>query len=402
MYIKIIMKLLYIADGRSPTARNWIRYFIQDEHEVHLVSTSPCAEIPGLASLQVLPVAFSQVGIQGTGGKTEKGLLRRITPLWVRTFIRQRLGLLTLGKAARRLSKLIKEINPDLIHAMRIPYEGILAVRAKPKQPLIVSVWGNDFTLHAKSNRALGRHTRRTVKRVTALHTDCRRDLTLAQRWGFPEERLSVVLPGSGGVRKEVFFPPEAAPPVSPPVVINPRGFRAYIRNDTFFKAIPLVLKQYPNAKFLCPAMKSHPKAHRYVEQLRISNAVVLQPMMPQAALAEQLRKSHIVVSPSTHDGTPNSLLEAIACGCFPIAGDIESIREWIRDGENGLLVDTGEPGVLAMAIITAIKDNLLRKQAREMNFRVINEFAAYDTVMPQASHFYQQVWQAVQQGKGN
>ena len=74
------MRLLYIADGRSPTARNWISYFIQTEHEVHLVSTSPCEEFAGLASLQVLPVAFSQAGVQKTAGSTEKGLLRRITP----------------------------------------------------------------------------------------------------------------------------------------------------------------------------------------------------------------------------------------------------------------------------------------------------------------------------------
>ena len=402
MYIKTIMRLLYIADGRSPTARNWISYFVQQDHQVHLVSTAPCPDNPGLASLHVLPVAFSQVGIQGSDLKIQKDTLRRITPLWARTFIRQWFGPLTLGKAARQLSGLIDEINPDLIHAMRIPYEGMLAVLAKPKQPLIVSVWGNDFTLHARSNPVLGRYTRRTVKRITALHTDCQRDFTLAQRWGFPEERLSVVLPGSGGVRKEVFFPPEGEPLLPPPVIINPRGFRAYIRNDTFFKAIPLVLKQYPDAKFLCPTMATHPEAHRYVDQLGIADAVELGPMMPQTELAEQLRRAHIIVSPSTHDGTPNSLLEAIACGCFPIAGNIESIREWIRDGENGLLVDPGEPGVLAMAIITAITDHQLRKQARETNFRLINEFAAYNKVMPQASHFYQQVWQAANQTGGD
>ena len=389
------MRLLYIADGRSPTARNWISYFIQQDHQVHLVSTSPCEEIPGLVSLDVLPVAFSQVGLQGSGEKTERGMLRRITPLWLRTFIRQWLGPLTLSKAARRLSALIDRINPEMIHAMRIPYEGMLAALAKPKQPLIVSVWGNDFTLHAASNPVLGYYTRKTVRRITALHTDCQRDRTLAHNWGFPETRVSVVLPGSGGVRKQVFYPPKQAPAAAPPVIINPRGFRAYIRNDTFFKAIPLVLQEYPDARFLCPTMETHPEAHRYVEQLDIAEAVELQPMMPQNVLADQLRRAHIVVSPSTHDGSPNSLLEAIACGCFPVAGNIESIREWIRDGENGLLVDPTDPKALAQAIITGVADSQLRKQARETNFRLIDEFAAYDKVMPQANHFYQEVLQA-------
>ena len=123
--------------------------------------------------------------------------------------------------------------------------------------------------------------------------------------------------------------------------------------------------------------------------------------MMPQTELAKQLRRAHIVVSPSTHDGTPNSLLEAIACGCFPIAGNIKSIREWIRDSENGLLVNPADPQALAQAIIIAITNQQLRKQARDQ-LRLINEFAAYDKVMPQASHIYQQVWQAANQAGGH
>ena len=36
----------------------------------------------------------------------------------------------------------------------------------------------------------------------------------------------------------------------------------------------------------------------------------------------------------------PEAILEAMALGCFPIAGDIESVREWITPGVNGILVD--------------------------------------------------------------
>lgn len=394
------MRILYIVDGRSPTARNWISHFIAQGHEVHIVSTSPCPEIPGQASLAVLPVAFSQVSIESAGDKMAKQgsdkMLRMPVPMWLRTAIRQWLGPATLWKPSRRLLELLDEIRPDLVHAMRVPFEGMLAACANPKLPLIVSVWGNDFTLHASSNPVIGFFTRRTLRRVTALHTDCRRDLRLAARWGFSGERLSVVLPGSGGVRQEIFFPPAEKPALDPPVIINPRGFRTYIRNDTFFKSIPLVLEKYPQARFICPTMDAYPEAHRFVEQLGIGDSVELQPMMAQQELAEQLRRAHIAVSPSTHDGTPNSLLEAVACGCFPIAGNIESLREWITDRENGLLIDPADPAALAGAIINAIEDDALRKQAREKNTRMIAEDAAYDKVMPQAEDFYRQVVQTV------
>jgi glycosyltransferase involved in cell wall biosynthesis len=63
-----------------------------------------------------------------------------------------------------------------------------------------------------------------------------------------------------------------------------------------------------------------------------------------------------MVVSPNIHDGTPNSLLEGIACGCFPIAGDLESIREWITHGKNGLLVDPNNAQSIADAILIALE----------------------------------------------
>jgi glycosyltransferase involved in cell wall biosynthesis len=394
------MRLLYIADGRSPTARNWISYFVRQGDEAHLVSTSPCPDLPGLASLTVLPVAFSQVGVQTDGGQVEKSTLRKLTPLWLRTAVRRWFGPLTLSKPAKQLAEIIAEIAPELVHAMRIPYEGLLAAQAKPEAPLVVSVWGNDFTLHAASNPVLSWMTRRALRGMTALHTDCRRDLRLASRLGFPGYRLSVVLPGSGGVRGEIFYPPKQKPALDPPVVINPRGFRAYIRNDTFFKAIPMVLEKHPQARFICPAMEEYPEAQRFVQQLGIEQAVELLPMLSQNELADQLRKAHVVVSPSTHDGTPNSLLEAIACGCFPVAGDIESIREWIDPGTNGLLVDPRSPTALAEVIVTAIEDQALRDRAAGLNTRLIKDFAAYETVMPQADYFYKQVLQAAQAKK--
>ena len=56
-----------------------------------------------------------------------------------------------LKSSARRLQELIRRLQPELVHAMRIPYEGMVAALARPSMPLLISVWGNDFTLHARS-----------------------------------------------------------------------------------------------------------------------------------------------------------------------------------------------------------------------------------------------------------
>jgi glycosyltransferase involved in cell wall biosynthesis len=102
-----------------------------------------------------------------------------------------------------------------------------------------------------------------------------------------------------------------------------------------------------------------------------------------------------VSVSPSTHDGTPNTLLEAMACGCFPIAGDLESIREWLVRGESGLIIDPADAEGLAWAILRALEDGSLRRTAARQNLEVIRQRADYAACMQQAETFYRQVVEA-------
>lgn len=388
------MNLLFIADGRSPIAINWIRYFVDAGHAVHLASSYPCAPLPGLASLTVVPLAFGEAaGEMGAASGGKRGLLRRLVPVGARTLARQWLGALTLPRAARRLAALADEIQPDLIHAMRIPYEGMaaaLALGGQADPPLLVSVWGNDFTLHARANPWMAALTRRAMQTADALHTDCRRDLRLAQEWGFVAQKPAAALPGNGGVRLEVFYPP--VEPAATPLVINPRGMRAYVRNDVFFHAIPLVLARLPEARFLCPTMAGEAQAEKWMQDLGIAQAVTLLPRQSREQMAGLFRSAQVAVSPSVHDGTPNTLLEAMACGCFPVAGDIESLREWITPGVNGALSAPDDPQALAEAIVRALTNPSLRSSAAIFNQKLIAEKAEYGQVMAQAEAFYRRL----------
>jgi glycosyltransferase involved in cell wall biosynthesis len=111
--------------------------------------------------------------------------------------------------------------------------------------------------------------------------------------------------------------------------------------------------------------------------------------------MATLFRRAQVSVSPSTHDGTPNTLLEAMACGCFPIAGDLESVREWLVRGETGLIVNPADNEGLAWAIIRALEDDGLRQSAAQRNVQVTRQRADYATCMQQAEDFYRTVVQA-------
>lgn len=382
-----IMRLLFVVDVRSPIAQNWIRYFVQRRDQIFIASTFACPaglDLP-VNGLEIVPVAFSALkkATEHPGGAPSRSL-------GLRTAIRRWFGPLTIRRAAQRLQGWVEKVDPDLIHAMRIPYEGMLAADAYNGRPLIVSTWGNDFTWHAPSTRLMGHYTRWTMQVADAVHTDCHRDLRLAREWGFSAEKPGLVIPGNGGIRSDIFYPP--AKPVEEPVIINPRGFRPYVRNDMFFKAIPLVLARQPNASFIFASMAGESQAVQWIRELNISHAVQLLPPLPHAQMAEAFRRAQIVASPSIHDGTPNSLLEGIACGCFPLAGDLESIREWITPNENGLLFDATEPHSIANAILSGIENKNLRSKAAGLNRNIIAARAEYQQNMQKVEEFYERV----------
>lgn len=428
------LRVCFIVDYGSAIARNWIAYFVARGHEVHVISSYPYSgPIADLASFHVVPLAFSSLaarpglrkylgvtramydgapsrGVQSRGSQTLGRLTRKLGNAVQR--VRLSIAPIDVHRHATRVRRLVERIQPDLVHAMRIPFEGMLAAEAVGRTgvPLLTSVWGNDFTLHAQSRRLVGLGTRRTMERTSALHTDCHRDLRLAREWGFDPDKPGTVLPGSGGVQSELFHPGAVAAgvherwdiPRGRPVIFNARNFRpSYVRNDTFFAAIPLVQRERPDALFVCIGMAGNPVAEGWRGAIEGRDAVHLLPSVSRAEMAELFRLSSITVSPSTHDGTPNTLLEGMACGAFPVAGDIESVREWVTDGVNGLLCDPGDPRALADAMLRALNDASLRTSAARHNREIIAERADYRKSMAAAERFYRGLVARLGSGSG-
>jgi glycosyltransferase involved in cell wall biosynthesis len=67
--------------------------------------------------------------------------------------------------------------------------------------------------------------------------------------------------------------------------------------------------------------------------------------------VAPWLRSIDIYVLPSESESFPNSLVEAMACGCAVAASRVGGIPEMIEHGRNGLLVPPGDAAALAAAL---------------------------------------------------
>jgi len=411
--------ILIIADGRSPTARSWINNIQALGYHVSLVSTFPCDPPSGIDHFYTLPIALSRFSrdqaahrkpsTEQASPKPNRALIRRFAPHL--QSLRYILGPLTLPLFAHAYQKVVQDLKPNLVHALRIPFEGMLGSYTPPGIPFLASTWGNDLTLHASGSPLMRAFTKRALARADGLTADTRRDTRLAHAWGLPDHSPTLVVPGSGGLDVASILSAEGFDPTSYGIpipsshpkeprqdasqcdwVVNPRGQRpGSIHQDVFFAAIPRILAKRPHTHFICPSLAGNRQAQTWIDTYAVGDHTHLLPKLPQGMLWSLLKSAQVFVSPSSHDGTPNSLLEAMACGCFPVVGDIESLREWIDHGVNGLLVNPLNPDDLAEAILAALTAEKLRQNAAEINLALVRERAAHSVNLPKIDAFYRQ-----------
>jgi glycosyltransferase involved in cell wall biosynthesis len=75
------------------------------------------------------------------------------------------------------------------------------------------------------------------------------------------------------------------------------------------------------------------------------------------------LRTIDIFVLPSRSEARSNALLEAMACGCCPVASRVGGNPELIRHGENGMLFEAGDVEQLSNILETLVDLRILREQ---------------------------------------
>ena len=76
---------------------------------------------------------------------------------------------------------------------------------------------------------------------------------------------------------------------------------------------------------------------------------------LPRDLYREVLRASSVHVYLTIPFVLSWSMIEAMSAGCLLVASDTEPVREVVRDGENGLLVDFFDAGALAERVCEAL-----------------------------------------------
>ena len=212
------MRICFVADARSPIARTWIARIAARGHDVSVISSHPVPESAqlgepfiecslGFASAKdrLATVSGGRLVSRRLSNRGRKTL--RQLPLWLGPFQ----VLATRGTVRRA----IMSTRPQLVHAMRLPFEGFAAAEALrgTAVPLVISTWGNDYTAHAALVPTLGWMTRRSLSRADALTADCHVDVRRSVAWGYAPEKPSLVVPGNSGVDRGTILKRVEGPP---------------------------------------------------------------------------------------------------------------------------------------------------------------------------------------------
>ena len=86
---------------------------------------------------------------------------------------------------------------------------------------------------------------------------------------------------------------------------------------------------------------------------------------LPRERVLELFSAADAMILPSSWENFPHTVVEALAMGTPVLATDVGGVGEIVRDGENGLLVASGDRDAFAGAVRRYFSDEALRERLR-------------------------------------
>jgi glycosyltransferase involved in cell wall biosynthesis len=299
--------------------------------------------------------------------------------------------------AAWRLSRVLKSMRPDVIHAhdpqaVSMAATALSIAAPDPRPPLIAS------------RRSEIRTGQNSFSRWKYSQVDCFLAISRAVRDrlvtdGVPASKIRIVHGGidierivhmpAGNVHAALYLPTHA------PVVGNIGALVPQKAQHHLIDAAAIVVKQVPDARFaifgdgeLRPSLEEHIR-HKHLER-----HVFLAGF--RADVLELLKDIDVFALSSIQEGMCISIVDAMAASKPTVASAVGGVPEVLEDGVTGFLVPPRDDKALAERITRLLKDQGLRQQmgaaalarARELFTveRMVEETAAaYDTAVTAA-----------------
>jgi len=347
-----------------------VRYFVENGHEIHVVS-------------------FENAQIEGTTVHVLK------LPVLVKnaTFPLKMVSIY-------RIKALIKRIKPDILHAHYVTNYGFFGALCN-FNPFIITAWGSDVLivpearLISRIKAYIAKHTLRKAELITC---DAKH-MKEAMVWlGVAPEKIDIVY---FGVDTRKFSPrqknerlKEKLGIYNSPTVISLRYLEPVYDVESLIRSILLVLEEIPESKFVIAGKGSEEeRLKELTKSLGISESVKFVGFIPNDKLPQYLTTMDVYVSTSLSDaGIAASTAEAMACGLPVIVTDVADNKKWIDNGVNGFVVPVKDPKSLAEKIIYLLQNEDIRKKFGKINRKIIEERNNYYKEMKKMEDIYKEL----------
>jgi glycosyltransferase involved in cell wall biosynthesis len=283
--------------------------------------------------------------------------------------------------AAWRLSRVIKRLRPDIVHA-HDPHGVAMASlalsmgtgskSAYPPPPLIAS---RRVDFHLKGN-SFSRWKHRQVDCFIAA-SDAIRRMLIAD--GVPPGRTTTVHEGIDltHVRAappvnvhEAFWLPHGAPVVGNVAALVPHKGQRHL-----VEAAHLVVQEIPDARFIILGegeLREH--LEEQVKEYHLEKHVLLPGF--RTDVLGCIKRFDVFAMSSVTEGLGTSLLDAMACARPIVATRTGGIPEIVADGITGVLVPPRDHAAMAREIVRLLKDEALGRRMGEAGYaRVSGQF---------------------------
>ena len=288
-----------------------------------------------------------------------------------------------------RLFSLMKDLKPDLVlsYTIKPVIYGSLAAAAARIQRRFALITGLGYAFQSGKPSSLlqsvaQRLYRAALSGIDKVFFQNPDDEILFKERGIVSARTPTCVVNGSGV-DVARFPVSPLPP-GPPVflmigrLLTDKGVREYAA------AAKEVKRAHPEARFtLVGWIDSNPSAiteaelHQWIDEGTIEFLGRLDDVRPAIAAAS------VFVLPSYREGTPRTVLEAMAMGRPIITTDAPGCRETVRHGDNGFLVPVKDAAAFAEAMTTFLCNTSLldpmARRSREIalekyDVRLVNE----------------------------
>lgn len=338
------LRVVLLSSGTFRHVRGYLDFLRDRGHEVHWITFTPPAWRPEGVVLHDV----SKVHDPFSGRVAKLRYLRSIP-------------------SVRRV---LRDVKPDILHGHYVTSAGVLCLFSGFR-PYVVSARGTDLIGSMRSPlwRVL---LRRVFSRAALVHAVSDELSALAERLGVPRNGCLTL---SQGIDTTVFRYCPRFRDGGPVGLICTRHLHETYDVATIVKACGLLKDR--GVSFRLTLAGAGPLGHQLrqmVESLGIGDAVQFLGGYDNADLPALLSGHDLYLSSSLWDGTSISLLEAMACGIFPVVSRIPSNEAWVRDGETALMFECGDAQMLARQIERAALDEKLVRRAVEINRRTVEE----------------------------